>query len=94
MFSSQGQVQSVGPNPQKITSGSSEPFATKLGIVVHYHEPECCVAILDCCPQGGSGWGVGGGGVFLHQATNLVTFSLIVICFTSKEFVSETKCRQ
>ena len=42
-----GQGHSVGPNPQKITSWSVEPFATKLGIVMHHHEPEWCVTMLD-----------------------------------------------
>ena len=40
-------------------SWTSEPFATKLGIVVHHHEPEYCVTILDYCPQGqghSEGW--------------------------------------
>ena len=31
----------AGWNPQKRNSWSYEPFATKLGVVVHYHEPEC-----------------------------------------------------
>ena len=33
-------------------SCTSEPFATKLDMVVHDHKLECCVTILDCCSQG------------------------------------------
>ena len=28
------------------------PFATKLGLKVHYHKPECFMEKLDCCVQG------------------------------------------
>ena len=28
------------------------PFATKLSLVVHYHEQECFMEKLDCCVQG------------------------------------------
>ena len=30
------------------------PFATKLSLVVHYHEQECFMEKLDCCGQGHS----------------------------------------
>ena len=42
----QGQGHSAGSNPQTI---SSELFVTRFGIMVHHHESECCVIILDCC---------------------------------------------
>ena len=28
-----------------------DPFATKLGLIVHYHKPECVVEKFDCCVQ-------------------------------------------
>ena len=31
---------------------TADPFATKLGLIVHYHKPECFVERLDCCVQG------------------------------------------
>ena len=31
---------------------ATKRFVTKFGIVVHHHDPECCVTICDCCPQG------------------------------------------
>ena len=30
----------------------AEPFATKLGLIVHYHKPECLMKKLDCCVHG------------------------------------------
>ena len=53
-----GQGHSVSPNPQNITSCSSEPFAAKLVMIVHYHEPGCCMPILDCmlCSRSRSQW--------------------------------------
>ena len=30
----------------------ADPFATKLGLMVHYHKPECLMKKLDCCVQG------------------------------------------
>ena len=31
---------------------TADPFATKLGLIVHYHKPECIMKKLDCCVQG------------------------------------------
>ena len=31
---------------------TADPFATKLGLLVHYNKPECLVKKLDCCVQG------------------------------------------
>ena len=31
---------------------TADPFATKLGLIVHYHKPECFMKKLDCCVQG------------------------------------------
>ena len=31
---------------------TADPFATKLGLIVHYHKPECFMEKLDCCVQG------------------------------------------
>ena len=31
---------------------TTDPFATKLGLTVHYHKPECFIDKLDCCVQG------------------------------------------
>ena len=31
---------------------TAAPFATKLGLIVHYHKPECFTEKLDCCVQG------------------------------------------
>ena len=31
---------------------TADPFATKLGLLVHYHKPECFTEKLDCCVQG------------------------------------------
>ena len=33
---------------------TADPFATKLGLIVHYHKPECFMKKLDCCGQGQS----------------------------------------
>ena len=33
---------------------TAEPFATKLGMVLHHCEPECCLKRLVCCLQGQS----------------------------------------
>ena len=30
----------------------ADPFATKLGLIVHYHKPECFMEKSDCCFQG------------------------------------------
>ena len=30
----------------------ADPFATKLGLMVHYRKPECLMKKLDCCVQG------------------------------------------
>ena len=30
----------------------ADPFATKLGLMVHYHKPECLMEKWDCCVQG------------------------------------------
>ena len=30
---------------------TADPFATKLGLIVHYHKPECFTEILDCYVQ-------------------------------------------
>ena len=30
----------------------ADPFATKLGLAVHYYKPECLMKKLDCCVQG------------------------------------------
>ena len=35
-----------------ITVWTANPFATKLGLIVHYHKPECFMEKLDCCAQG------------------------------------------
>ena len=51
----QGQGHKVGWNHQNITFfhvSWTLLFATKFGIVVDHHKPECCATILDCCPQG------------------------------------------
>ena len=29
-----------------------DPFATKMGLVVHYHKPKCLMEKLECCVQG------------------------------------------
>ena len=31
---------------------STDPFITKLGLIVHYYKPECLMEKLDCCVQG------------------------------------------
>ena len=31
---------------------TADPFATTLGLIVHYHKPECFMEKLDCCVQG------------------------------------------
>ena len=31
---------------------TADPFATKLGLIVHYHKPECLMEKLECCVQG------------------------------------------
>ena len=31
---------------------TADPFATKLGLIVHYHKPECFMEKMDCCVQG------------------------------------------
>ena len=31
---------------------TADPFATKLGYIVHYHKPKCLMKKLDCCVQG------------------------------------------
>ena len=31
---------------------TADPFATKLGLIVHYHKPECFMEKFDCCVQG------------------------------------------
>ena len=33
---------------------TADPFATKLGLIVHYHKPECFMEKLECCVQGKS----------------------------------------
>ena len=33
-------------------SWTSEPVATKHGIVMHHHEPECFASFVYCCPHG------------------------------------------
>ena len=30
---------------------TADPFATKLGLIVHYRKPECFMEKLDCCVQ-------------------------------------------
>ena len=30
----------------------ADAFTTKLGLIVHYHKPECFMEKLDCCVQG------------------------------------------
>ena len=40
-------------------SWTSEPFASKLGTVVHHQRQDCFVSGCDCCPHGqghGEGW--------------------------------------
>ena len=32
----------------------ADPFAAKLGLIVHHHKPESCVKRLDCCVHGHS----------------------------------------
>ena len=54
----QGQGHRKGSYDQNITIStvSSELLnlllATKLGLIVHYHKPECLMEKLDCCVQG------------------------------------------
>ena len=31
---------------------TADPFATKLGLIVHYHKPECFMEKLSCCFDG------------------------------------------
>ena len=31
---------------------TADLFATKLGLIIHYHKPECFLEKLDCCVQG------------------------------------------
>ena len=31
---------------------TADPFAAKLGLILHYHKPECFMEKLDCCAQG------------------------------------------
>ena len=31
---------------------TADPFATKLGLIVHYNKPECFMEKFDCCVQG------------------------------------------
>ena len=33
---------------------TADPFATKLGLIIHYHKPECFMEKLECCVHGQS----------------------------------------
>ena len=70
------QGHSAGSNSQNLTVSSISPefflpFATKFGIVVHHHESECCVTILDCCLEGqGHSEGSNPQGIFVRTISS------------------------
>ena len=75
---------------------TADPFATKLGLIVHYHKPECFMEKLDCCVQGQGHskiskcqW------MFVQMMSsemlNLLTPSLVLWCIIMSQIVSQKR---